>query len=142
MTWMSVIRFVLSIIVSAVVVMFLLSAVEFYSMIVHPFPEGFDGSMEQMCEQVARYPNWVLGTVVPMWGAIAFLGTWIAGLIGNRWSAGLIGTLLMAGVVFNVAMLPYVAWFKIVMPIVVLIAIILAMSLVSLRRPLPTISNE
>ena len=136
MTWMTAIRVFAAIVLSIACAMALLIAVELYSSIVHPFPEGFSGSMEEMCQHVARYPHWVLATVVLMWGAIAFLSTWIAGRVGNRACAILIGTLLLAGVVMNVSMLPYPLWFKILMPIAIVIANILGFVALPVRKPI------
>src|SRR6202008_3402507 len=75
-------------------------------------PPDFDGTMEEMCEHVARYPPWVLAVVVPAWVGTAFVGTWIAGRLGNRGAASFVGLLLLAALVFNVSMLPYAIWFK------------------------------
>lgn len=110
--------------IAAIAVTFvLLIVVEIFSAIVHPVPEDFDGSVEEMCEHVARYPHWVLAAVVPMWGAIAFVGTWIAGRVGNRSCAIFMAVLLLAAVLWNIAMLPYPMWFKLIQPAVVVIAV-------------------
>jgi hypothetical protein len=95
------------------VALFLLVGVELVSAIVHPVPEGFDGSQEQLCAHVANYPAWVLAVVVPLWGATALVSTWIAGRLGNLASALVVGVLLVAAVGFNVSMLPYPLWFKV-----------------------------
>jgi hypothetical protein len=124
MTLRSILRCAGAVIAAIAVTFILVIAVEIFSAIVHPVPENFDGSVEEMCEHVARYPHWVLAVVVPMWGAIAFVGTWIAGRVGNRPCAILIGVLLLAAVVWNVAMLPYPLWFKLVQPVVVGIAVV------------------
>lgn len=39
--------------------------------------------MDEMCEDVARYPDWVLGVVVLAWSATTFLRVWVATRIGN-----------------------------------------------------------
>lgn len=103
----------------------LVVAVEFFSAVVHPFPEGFNGTSEEMCRHVERYPNWVLAVVVPAWAFTAFAGTWISGRIGNRKCALCTGLVLIAAVVFNVSMLPYTLWFKIVILLAVPLAVIL-----------------
>jgi hypothetical protein len=93
----------------------LVIAVELFSAVVHPVPPGFTGTMEEMCEHVARYPQWILGAVVLAWSATAFVSTWVATRIGNRW-AGIAVTLILAlAIVFNVTKLPYAMWFKVVM---------------------------
>ncbi len=104
------------------ITMVLVVAVEFFSSIVHPFPEDFDGSLEEMAEHVERYPHWVLAVVVVAWGFTALAATWTAGRLGNRGSAAFIGVLLLAAVVFNIAQLPYPLWFTITCPIVILLA--------------------
>ncbi len=117
----------------------LLIAVELFSSVVHPLPADFDGSMEQMCAHVANYPHWVLAVAVPMWGFTAFLGTWIAGRLGNRGSAIFLALLLLAAVLWNVSMLPYPLWFKIVQPIAILIAVVYACRLSNRRK---TVNDE
>ena len=89
-----------------------------------------------MCAHVARYPAWVLALVVPAWGLTALAGTWIARRIGGpnggpsaersggRSAALVVGLLLTAGVLFNVSMLPYPLWFKILSTIAVVGAVV------------------
>lgn len=91
----------------------LVIAVELFSSVVHPLPADFDGTQEEMCAHVERYPAWVLAVVVPAWAATAFAGTWIAGRLGNRGCALLVGLLIVVALVFNLSMLPYPIWFKI-----------------------------
>lgn len=88
-------------------------AVEAFSAVVHPFPEGFGGTKEEICRHVERYPAWVLAVVVPLWGFAAFAGVWAAGRIGSSASAAIVGLILLAALACNLAMLPYPAWFKI-----------------------------
>lgn len=121
---------------SFVVVLLLLIAVEVFSSVVHPLPADFDGSMEQMCAHVARYPYWVLVTVLPLWGGIAFLGTWLAGRLGNRSTALVMAVLLLAAASWNLAMLPYPLWFQIVQGIVILVAVVYGRAW-SAGRPAP-----
>lgn len=54
-----------------VVVGILVVAVEFFSGIVHLFPEGFEGSPHELRQRVERYPHWVLVVVVDAWGFTA-----------------------------------------------------------------------
>lgn len=124
MTILTILRSAGALLAAIGVTFVLVIAVEIFSAVVHPVPEDFDGSVEEMCEHVGRYPHWVLAAVVPMWGATAFIGTWIAGRVGNRPCAILIGLLLLAAVIWNVAMLPYPLWFKLVQPVVVAIAVV------------------
>ena len=55
----------------------LLVGVELFSAVVHPLPADFGGTQEEMCRHVARYPQWVLAVVVPLWAVTAFAGTGI-----------------------------------------------------------------
>jgi hypothetical protein len=111
----------------------LIVGVEGFSTVVHPFPEDFGGTMEEMCRHVERYPQWVLAVVVPMWAVAALVSTWIAQRIGNVYSIGIVGLLLLSALVFNLSMLPYPIWFKVV-NLLVVPAAILAGSRFSGRR--------
>lgn len=91
----------------------LVIAVELFSFVVHPFPEGFDGSQTAMCEHVANYPGWVLALVVPMWAVTVFASVWVAQRIGNAPAAILVGVLLLVAVGCNQWMLPYPIWFEV-----------------------------
>ncbi len=128
-----VLRCVAALIAGMIVALVLVVAVELFSAVVHPVPPGFQGTKEEMCLHVARYPAWVLALVVPAWGATAFASTWISGRIGNLACALCIGLLLIAAVAFNVSMLPYPAWFKIVILLAVPAAVLLG-SRLSIRR--------
>jgi hypothetical protein len=114
----------------------LVVAVEFFGAVVHPVPADFKGTMEEMCLHVERFPHWVLALVVPAWAGTAFASTWIAGRLGNRFCALFIGLLLLAAVIFNVSMLPYAIWFKILTLLAVPAAIVLGDRL-SIRREAP-----
>ncbi|MFN0052870.1 MAG: hypothetical protein ACKV0T_11815 [Planctomycetales bacterium] len=118
-------RTLVAVVVGVFNALILLIGVELFSAVVHPVPPDFGGTMAEMCQHVARYPQWVLAVVVPAWGATAFLSTWTARKIGNRGSGLFIGFLLLSAVVFNVTQLPYPIWFKIVILIVVPAAIFL-----------------
>ena len=93
----------------------LLIATESFSAVVHPFPKEFTGTMDEMCQHVARYPHWFLGVAVVAWSATAFASTWVAARIGNRWAGIALILLLTFAIVFNLSMLPYAIWFKVVM---------------------------
>jgi hypothetical protein len=113
----------LGVAVGAVVAFALVVLVELFSAVVHPFPDDFSGSEEQMCEHVANYPAWVLAVIVPMWSAVAWAATWVAGRIGGLVAAVTIGVLLLAALALNLSMLPYPMWFKLVQPLMVVVAI-------------------
>ncbi len=133
---MTALRNVAAVVAGIVVALILLIAVELFSAVVHPLPPGSGESMEEMCQHVARYPQWVLAVVVPAWGFTAFASTWTARRIAARGAALLIGTLLLAGVVFNISMLPYPTWFKGAILLVIPIAIFLGSRLPSLSKVL------
>jgi MFS family permease len=91
----------------------LVVAVELFSSVVHPLPEDFGGTMEEMCRHVERYPQWVLAVVVAAWAVAALVSAWLAQRIGNSYSTVVVGLLLLAALVFNISQLPYPMWFKI-----------------------------
>jgi hypothetical protein len=94
----------------------LVVGVEAFSAVVHPVPEGFDGSMETTCEHVRNYPAWVLAVAIILWGGAAGAGTAVAALVA-------------AALGLNISMLPYPWWFSAGAAIAVLAAM-----LPSLRR--------
>ncbi|QDV77435.1 hypothetical protein [Botrimarina mediterranea] len=127
--FLKLLRIVGAVVAAIVVAMVLLIAVELFSAIVHPFPPDFAGTEAAICEHVARYPQWVLAAIVPMWAATAWVSTWLAGWLGGRGPAMGVAVLLMAAVLCNLSMLPYPLWFKIVQPIAIVIALVYAYSL-------------
>lgn len=119
----------------------LIVAMEFFSSVVHPVPEGFGETTEEMCLHVERYPDWVLAVGVVAWGGAAFVGAWIAQRIGNVWSFAIVGALLLAALAFNVAQLPYAMWFKIVVLLVIPSAILLGRRLAVSRNAAKIAAN-
>lgn len=117
-------RILLSLVAGIGVSLILVVAVELVSAVIHPVPPGFQGTMEEMCQHVARYPHWILGLVVPAWGGTAFLGTWVARRLGNRGSGAIVGLLLLAAVICNVSQLPYAIWFKVVILLMIPVAVL------------------
>src|SRR5262249_54823807 len=107
------------ILVGMVVALVLLAAVEFFGSVVHPFPEGFGGTTEEMSQHVERFPHWILAVAVAAWAVTAFVSTWTAKRLGNVYSFVIVGLLLLALLVFNISMLPYPMWFKIVSLVVI-----------------------
>ncbi|HEY4309241.1 MAG TPA: hypothetical protein VGN12_07295 [Pirellulales bacterium] len=112
-----VMRTALAIVAALAAAFVLVVAVELLSTIVHPTPPDFTGTQEEMCDHVARYPQWVLAAVVVAWSGTAWIGVWIATRLGGRTAALVVGLFLLAMVCFNVAMLPYPTWFKLAMPV-------------------------
>lgn len=116
-------RALVAVVAGLLVSFILVAAVELFSAVVHPFPEDFGGTTEEMCRHVERYPPWVLAMVVSAWAITAFAGTWTAIRIGNLGSFAIVGLLLLAGLLVNIAMLPYPLWFEIANLLAVPIAI-------------------
>jgi hypothetical protein len=120
-------RSLLAVITGLLVAFVLVVAVEYFSSIVHPLPVPFDGNIP---EHVKRYPGWILGVVVLAWGATFTAATWVAAKLANRVAGGLVAMLLAAALLFNLAMLPYVLWFKLAMlaafPLATLLGLFLA----------------
>ena len=108
-------RTVLAVVAGMALALVLVNAVESFSAVVHPFPPGFKYTMDEVCEHVTRYPDWVLGVVVLAWSATAFVSTWVATRIGNRVAGVVVILILTLAIVFNIVKLPYAMWFKVVM---------------------------
>ena len=122
----SAVRVLLAVVAGMALAFVLVVAVEVFSAVVHPFPAGVDPNLPgSIPEHVRRYPQWILGLVVLMWGATAAAAAWVASRIGGRVAGSLVALLLAAALVFNLAMLPYVAWFKVVMPAAFVVACLL-----------------
>jgi len=109
-------RTVVAISVSLIVAFALVMAVEGFSAVVHPFPEGVDPTDLEVCKtHVANYPSWILAVVVPMWGGITFVSVWLATRLGARRHPAhgiAIGLFLIVSAAFNMYMLPYPLWFE------------------------------
>ncbi len=112
----------------------LIVGVEGFSAVVHPFPKDFGGTAEEVCRHVERYPQWVLAAVVPLWAIAALASTWVAQRIGNLYSSGFVGLLLLSALIFNLSMLPYPNWFKVVNPLVISAAIVAGIRFSARRR--------
>jgi hypothetical protein len=79
----AVIRTLAAVLAGLLVLFILVGAVELFSAVVHPLPEDFGGTTEEMCQHVERYPLWVLAVVVPAWAVAAFVSTWTARRLGT-----------------------------------------------------------
>lgn len=108
-------RAVFAVVVAMALALALVMGVELYSALVHPLPQGFRGTIEEMCKHVARYPHWVPGTVVILWSATAYASVRVAARIGGRVASIATVLLLALALSWNIAMLPYALWFKVVM---------------------------
>jgi hypothetical protein len=127
------VRTIVATFIGLIVAFALIVAVEAFGSVVHPLPQDFGGTMEEMCRHVERFPQWVLAAVVPMWAVAALVSTWIAQRIGNVYSLAIVGLLLLSALVLNLSMLPYPIWFK-VANLLVIPAAIVAGSQLSGRR--------
>ena len=115
-------RTLLAVVAGMALAFALVVAVELFSSVVHPFPPDFNGNMG---EHVRRYPHWVLGVVVPAWGATCAAATWVASRVGGRLAGIVVALLLAWALIFNLTMLPYATWFKAAMYIAFPIACLL-----------------
>jgi hypothetical protein len=106
-------RGIAGVLTGLIVAFVLVFALELFSAVVHPFPEGVEQTMEEMCRHVENYPQWILAVAVAAWAVTALLSTWVAKKIGNVYSALIVGLLLLAALVMNLSMLPYPIWFKV-----------------------------
>lgn len=122
----SALRTLAGILAGMLVAFVLIIAVELFGSVVHPLPEGFGGTNEEMCRHVEGYPPWVLAVVVPAWAVASFAGAWMARRLGNLWSFAIVGLLLLAGLVLNLSQLPYPLWFKIASLVAIPAGIIVA----------------
>jgi hypothetical protein len=105
-------RTLAAVLIGLLVALVLVVAAELFSAVVHPLPEDFGGTTEEMCQHVQRYPNWVLAVVVPAWAVAAFVSTWTARRLGNPGSSVIVGLFLLAALGCNIFNLPYPIWFK------------------------------
>jgi hypothetical protein len=112
----SILRSLAAVVAGIVVALAGLIAVEAMSAVLHPAPPGVDiaADIEACKAHVARYPSGVLALCGAAWGLVAFASAWVATRLGagRHLAHGLfVGTLLLAAAIFNMAMLPYPAWF-------------------------------
>src|SRR5262249_45622129 len=111
----TVLRTILAVVAGLALAFVLVVAVEVFSAVVYPPPPGFKGTMEEMCEHVARYPHWILGVAVLAGSGTVAGSTWVATRIGNRWTGVAVFVILTAAIACNLSMLPYAMWFKVAM---------------------------
>lgn len=104
-----------SILISLIVAILLLAAVEWIGAILHPFPADFAQTREEVAAHVANYPAWILAVLGGVgWGTTMFVSSWLATRLSNNRNIAIgigAGVLLLAGAIFNMAMLPYPIWY-------------------------------
>lgn len=104
----------------------LLIGVEMYSAVVHPFPPGFESNSQAIEHHIQNYPVWVLATIIPLWGLIAYTGTWVAIKLGTWGSGYAIAVLMVIALLCCLTMFPYPWWFRLLQPLAVMVAIFIA----------------
>lgn len=119
----SILRSIGAVVVSLIVALLLLIAIEGVSAILHPFPANFAGTREAMMEHVANYPAWVLALLGGAgWAATIFACSALAVRLGSARhpAPGYVsGSILFAAALFNISMLPYPVWF-VVLDVIIL----------------------
>lgn len=110
---MAAFRFFYSVVAGVVLAMICFFAVELVSAVLHPFPEGFQYTQEEIVEHVKRYPAMVLAVCFLLWLALAFVSTWVAARLGGLWPGVVVGVLLLAMFGCNALTLPYPVWFPV-----------------------------
>jgi hypothetical protein len=135
-----VLRQTLAIVTGMIIALASVTAVEIVNSVVYPPPPGFTNTEQEICELVSTYPQWLLALDGLAWAVGAFLSTWVAALIAGRIPGVIVAIVLLAALGFNLSMLPYVAWFKILMPIALLVGCYLGVTLGRRRLPPTTIS--
>ncbi|WLD11718.1 hypothetical protein [Planctellipticum variicoloris] len=112
----SILRSLAAVVAGIVAALVGVTAVEVLSAMLHPAPPGVDFATDfEACKaHVARYPAGVLALCGAAWGLVAFASAWVATRLGTsrHLAHGLfVGAVLLAAAIFNMAMLPYPAWF-------------------------------
>ena len=111
-------RYFLGLCAGLVLALLLVIAVEYYSNLVHPFPEELlaksphEITTDEICMHVSNYPPWVLGTVLLLWGLVAAASCGLGGWIGGTFASLSVAAVLFLMLVINLLMLPYPEWFQ------------------------------
>ena len=112
---MQIIRSGLAVILSIAAAIIVFMVIESVSSILHPWPEDFAGTMEEIAHQVETYPVWVLALLGGVgYGTTMLICTFIATRVGhnrNPWHGYGAGAFLFTMVLFNMTQLPYPTWF-------------------------------
>ncbi len=111
----SILRSTAAVILSLVVALALVVAIEVISAVMHPFPEDFGGTREEVAAHVANYPAGVLALLGGAGYALTMgVSVWLATRLGSSRHPAHgygVGALLLAALIFNMSMLPYPLWF-------------------------------
>ena len=107
------VRIVGSVLLALLIAGLMLAIIEVFSATVHPYPNDFGGSREEVQKHIEEYPRWSLALVVPMWMVTTFLSVLLARILGGSSAAIIVGLILVAGAFLFVFVLPYPVWFEI-----------------------------
>lgn len=110
-----IIRSLYAVILGIVVAFVMFMLIEGISAVLHPFPENFSGTQEEIMAQVENYPTWVLALLGGGgWSASMFLCVFAATRTGaNRhpWHGIAVGVFWFGMLAFNMYILPYPTWY-------------------------------
>ena len=116
---MRIIKSVVAVILSVVAAVLMFMAIEGISSILHPWPEDFAGTFEEISHQVETYPAWVLALLGGVgYGATMLVCSSIATRVGHNrspWHGYGVSAILFSAIVFNMTQLPYPSWFWVLM---------------------------
>ena len=119
---MQIVKSVVAVALSVAAAIFLFMVIEGVGSILHPWPENFAGTFDEISHQVETYPVWVLALLGGVgYGATMWICSFIATRIGhnrNPWHGYGVGVVLFSGVVLNMTQLPYPIWFWVLMFVV------------------------
>lgn len=108
-----------AIVLSLAVAIAMVVGVEVLSSVLHPWPEDFAGTREEVARQVESYPAWILALLGGVgWGGTMLVSTYLATRLGSRRHPAHgygVATFAIAMVIFNLSMLPYPVWFWVFM---------------------------
>ena len=116
---MQVFKSVVAVILSLAAAIFLFMVIKGISSILHPWPQDFAGTFEEISHQVKTYPFWVLALLGGVgYGATMLICSFIATRLGHNrspWHGCGVSVVLFSMVVFNMTQLPYPTWFWVLM---------------------------
>ena len=116
---MRVVKSIVAVTLSIAAAILLFMVIEGISSVLHPWPEDFAGTFEEISHQVETYPAWVLALLGGIgYGVTMLTCSFIATRLGyNRspWHGYGVSLVLCSGIVFNMTQLPYPSWFWVLM---------------------------
>ena len=116
---MHILKSVLVVILSIAAAILLFIVIEGVSSILHPWPEDFAGTFEEISHQVETYPTWVLALLGGVgYGLTILICSFIATRVGhnrNPWHGYGVSAVLFSMVLLNLTQLPYPIWYWVLM---------------------------